>query len=67
MRTRAEESASRKRYYDEKIDPILDKISKSGMASLTKEEKKLLERAGKYKEEMKNRRIIPIDVWRKKK
>jgi hypothetical protein len=31
----------------EKIDKILDKISQSGYASLTKEEKKLLFRAGK--------------------
>jgi membrane associated rhomboid family serine protease len=67
MRSRAEASASRKRYYDETIDPILDKISKSGTASLTKEEKKLLEKAGKFKEEMKNRKIVPLDAWRKKK
>ena len=31
----------------EKIDEILDKISQSGYASLTKEEKELLFRAGK--------------------
>jgi membrane associated rhomboid family serine protease len=66
MRNRAEESASRKRYFDEKIDPILEKISKSGMASLTKEEKKLLGKAGKFKEEMKSRKIVPIEVWRRK-
>jgi membrane associated rhomboid family serine protease len=67
MRARAEDAAAQKRFFDESIDPILDKISKSGMESLTKEEKKLLERAAKHKEEMRNRKIIPIDAWRKKK
>ena len=67
MRARAEDAASRKRFFNENIDPILDKISKSGMESLTKEEKKLLERAGKHKEEMRNRKIVPIDVWKKRK
>jgi membrane associated rhomboid family serine protease len=66
MRTRAEEVVARKRYFEEAIDPILEKISKQGMASLTKEEKKLLEKAGEYKEEMKRRKVVPIDLFKKK-
>ena len=38
---------SQKDLNQEKIDEILDKISQSGYASLTKEEKELLFRAGK--------------------
>ena len=34
-------------YIKDKVDPILEKIAKSGMSSLTKEEKKILENAKK--------------------
>ncbi|MCM8530923.1 MAG: rhomboid family intramembrane serine protease [Lentisphaeraceae bacterium] len=34
-------------YIQEKVDPILEKIAKSGMSSLTKEEKQILENAKK--------------------
>jgi len=48
MRRRAEEQVNRKRYYEEKVDPILEKIAREGEGSLTKEERKILEEAGKY-------------------
>jgi membrane associated rhomboid family serine protease len=49
MRTRAENKIGRKRYYEEKVDPILKKISQEGEGSLTKEEIKTLEDVWKYK------------------
>jgi membrane associated rhomboid family serine protease len=66
MRERAVEVASRKRYFDEKIDPILEKISKQGMEALSGEEKKLLKQASNYKEEMKGRKVIPFEAFKKK-
>ncbi|MCU0609938.1 MAG: rhomboid family intramembrane serine protease [Chitinispirillaceae bacterium] len=66
MRRRAVDEAGRKRFYAERIDPILAKISKSGMASLTKEEKKLLKQAGDYgKSRLKQEKIIPFDAFKK--
>jgi hypothetical protein len=38
-------------YYEHMVDPVLKKISASGMESLTKEEKKILEEASKRKME----------------
>jgi membrane associated rhomboid family serine protease len=46
-RRRAEQTAARKRYYEEAVDPILEKILREGEGSLTKEERKILEEAGK--------------------
>jgi membrane associated rhomboid family serine protease len=48
-RRRAEEQAGRKRYYEEKVDPLLDKISREGEGALTEEEKKILGEMWKYK------------------
>jgi membrane associated rhomboid family serine protease len=67
VRTRAEEQISRKRYYEENVDPILRKISVEGVDSLTKEEKRILEEAGKYKrEELKKNKIIPFQAFKNK-
>jgi membrane associated rhomboid family serine protease len=61
MRQQAEGRLSRKRYFEEKVDPILQKISREGMGSLTNEERKILEQAGKNnKEEFRNRKIVPF-------
>lgn len=53
-RSNVEQAFSRKRYYDEKVDPILEKIAREGMGSLTDEEKRILTEAGKHGEERKN-------------
>jgi membrane associated rhomboid family serine protease len=37
-RRRAEELAGRKKHYEEKVDPLLEKISREGMGALTREE-----------------------------
>jgi membrane associated rhomboid family serine protease len=66
MRARAEETLARKRFFEEKIDPVLEKISREGMASLTREEKKLLRQAGQEgRERLKREKIIPFDAFRK--
>jgi membrane associated rhomboid family serine protease len=49
MRRRAEEQAGRKRYYEENVDPILEKIAREGEGALTEEEKKVLTEVWKYK------------------
>lgn len=43
--TRARRRASREEFIREQIDPILEKISREGMQSLTREERKILESA----------------------
>jgi len=53
-RSRAEGQFSRKRYYEEKVDPILEKIAREGEGALTKEEKKTLEEVWKYKNKKNN-------------
>jgi membrane associated rhomboid family serine protease len=47
------------------IDPILKKISQSGMGSLTKEEKEKLEKASELKRKQKSK-IISLDDYRKR-
>lgn len=47
------------------IDPILKKISQTGMGSLTKEEKEKLEKASELKRKQKSK-IISIDEYRKR-
>lgn len=47
------------------IDPILKKISRTGMGSLTKEEKDLLEKASELKRKQKGK-LISLDEYRKR-
>lgn len=49
MRRRVGEQQARKRYYEEKVDPILDKISREGVEGLTEEDKKILQDIWKHK------------------
>lgn len=49
MRRRVEERINRKKHYEEKIDPILRKISREGEGALTKEEKEILKEVWRYK------------------
>jgi membrane associated rhomboid family serine protease len=66
MRRNAETSASRKRLFEEQIDPILEKISREGMDSLTAEERRILKRmaASKDREYLKKKRVLPLDLFR---
>ncbi len=66
MRRRAELAAQRKRYFAERVDPILEKIARQGMESLTKEEKKILSAAGQSaRDRLKGKKIIPFEVFKK--
>jgi membrane associated rhomboid family serine protease len=47
------------------IDPILKKISRTGMGSLTKEEKDMLEKASELKRKQKGK-LISLDEYRKR-
>lgn len=63
-RKKAAEQA-RERYFEQKIDPILDKISRQGMQSLTMQERKILKEAAKHnRNRLKRGRIIPLDPFR---
>jgi hypothetical protein len=65
-RRRAEEYLRRERRFEEVIDPILKKVSESGMESLTREEKKELQKASRTnREKMKKQKIVPFDVFKK--
>jgi membrane associated rhomboid family serine protease len=68
IRGRAVEDAQRKRYFEQSIDPILDKIARQGMDSLTADEKKILRSASKNdKGRLKGARVIPFDLFRNEK
>jgi membrane associated rhomboid family serine protease len=47
MRRRSKQKLEKDRYFEEVIDPLLAKISRSGIESLSQKEKKLLERYSK--------------------
>lgn len=65
-RRRAEEYLRRERRFEEVIDPILKKVSEGGMESLTREEKKELQKASRTsREKMKKQKIVPFDVFKK--
>ena len=69
MRRQVEVRAGDKRFFEEQIDPILAKISREGMASLTSHEKRLLDKASRLKNQdlLKTARIIPFDLFKKRK
>lgn len=62
VRRAAEERAGDARYYEEVVDPILEKISRHGMDSLTESERASLERAARRpgKQDVKNK-VIEVD------
>ena len=65
-RTRAEQYLARERYFTDVVDPILKKISETGMESLTRKEKSLLAAAAKTdKDRLKRRKVIPLELFRK--
>jgi membrane associated rhomboid family serine protease len=67
VRRNAETEISRKRFFEESIDPILEKISREGMSSLTKEEKRLLDKAGREgRDRLKQGKIVPFEAFKKK-
>lgn len=67
MRQRALAVAERKKTFDEQIDPILAKISSTGMESLTPHEKKLLEKAAHSadRQKLKQGKVLPFISFKK--
>ncbi|MFP4162905.1 MAG: rhomboid family intramembrane serine protease [Chitinispirillaceae bacterium] len=54
-----------KKHFEQNIDPILDKIAKEGMESLSPREKKMLKQASRSnKERMKKRGILPFNLFK---
>jgi hypothetical protein len=66
LRQRAEAAARKRRFFEEEVDPILDKISREGRDALTPREKNILKKAAasKEKDQIKKRKIIPFDIFR---
>jgi len=61
QRARAAQAVNRKHYFEQEVDPILDKIAKQGMESLTSSEKKILKKASKKdKDQFSKRKILPF-------
>jgi len=61
QKARAAQALNRKRYFEQEVDPILDKIAKQGMESLTSSEKKILKKASKKdKYQFSKRKILPF-------
>ncbi len=52
-------------YYQETIDPLLEKISKQGLSSLSKEELRKLEKAKNLKRRIKQQKIVNLDAYNK--
>ncbi|KMQ52182.1 Rhomboid family protein [Chitinispirillum alkaliphilum] len=64
QRAQVQEQIKNKRYFEQEVDPVLEKISKQGMDSLTKDEKRVLKKAAKMdKERLKRRRILPFNLF----
>jgi membrane associated rhomboid family serine protease len=64
-RERAEQTAQRKRYFESTVDPILEKIAKQGMESLTKQERRILEEASRTdRDRLKKNKILPFDLFK---
>jgi membrane associated rhomboid family serine protease len=61
-RERAEQRVRKERYFEDVIDPILKKISEQGMESLTDKEKQTLrESARTHRDQLRRRKILPLD------
>lgn len=59
----AEVLMEREEYFDTRVDPILKKISKHGIESLTRQEKAILERASGMKKDQGN--TVDLRAWRR--
>ncbi|MBN1603211.1 MAG: rhomboid family intramembrane serine protease [Chitinispirillaceae bacterium] len=64
-RNDAEKTREFSRYFEQQVDPILEKISREGMQSLTMKEKEILKKAARRdRERLKNNKIVPLDPFR---
>lgn len=65
QRRDSEVQRQKKRFFEEQVDPILEKINREGMQSLTSKEKDILKKAAlQDKERFKKKKIIPLDLFR---
>jgi membrane associated rhomboid family serine protease len=54
-----------KQFFEEQVDPILEKISREGMQALTKKEKDVLKKAAQRdRGRLKKNKIVPMDPFR---
>jgi membrane associated rhomboid family serine protease len=66
LRRNVEAGAAKKRLYEEQIDPILEKISREGIGSLSAQERRLLKKmaGSKDRDYLKKSKVIPFDLFR---
>lgn len=65
VRERAKVNLDRQRFYEDKVDPVLAKISSHGIESLTPEEKKILKEAGKNSgDRLKREKVVPFEAFK---
>lgn len=66
MRLRAERAAQQRHFFEDVIDPILEKISRDGEHTLTSQERDLLKKVARSqdRDQLKKRTIIPFDPFR---
>ncbi len=66
MRQQAEAAAKQRRFFEEQIDPILEKISREGSEALSPREKELLKKAAspKQRDLVSKGKIIPFNFFR---
>jgi membrane associated rhomboid family serine protease len=62
-RKAVEELVSQDQFFDSRVDPILSKISKHGMGSLSRQERSILEKASGMKKKDDN--VVDLRAWRK--
>jgi len=58
----AEALVDREEYFDTRVDPILKKISKHGIDSLSRQERQILEKASGMRKESEN--LVDLKAWR---
>jgi membrane associated rhomboid family serine protease len=64
-RNDAEKAGEYSRFFEQQVDPILEKISREGMQSLTMKEKEILKKAARRdRGRLKNNKIVPLDPFR---
>jgi hypothetical protein len=65
IRAQVGKNIADKKFFEEQIDPILAKISREGMESLTPKERDLLKKAAlQNKQKLKSGKIVPLDPFR---
>ncbi len=65
QRLRVQQNIQKQKFFEQQVDPVLEKISRQGMDSLTPAEKKILKKASSVdKERLKRHGILPFHLFK---